>query len=375
MKKTLLILLPLCASTQLMAMDSNLMQLASDLEKTEEQVAGESKLEALTNSLDEELFNIEAKMIAYSLQLSKELAAVRTKLDEAHKLNEHSQNKKGVGAIIIRQSQLYSLAFQASNWCMEQLIDASKQGDLKKVDYLLCAGINPNGYDGKSPLEHAASIGNESICKLLLEHGATDWQRAIIVAGSNGHKSTCRFLITRFYYKPHFIEEEFLNMRKRIFTALLVFKRLCPTLPRDMRKSILWAEEGVRCEAFVSGIYGDRMKGHENELAPGLPVRAIQIFIQNNIFNGEKTIAALKSAHYERINGLIYFLSDTTATALIKSILEDCDFEIEESIRIKLGLPNRRRIKLKKPTTFLANWMSNVISAQSETDSAYLSAC
>ncbi|MBR6176811.1 MAG: ankyrin repeat domain-containing protein [Bacteroidales bacterium] len=56
----------------------------------------------------------------------------------------------------------------------QRLIDATKRGNYSLLNELLATGINPDTYDseGFTALMYASDLGNDSICRLLLDFGA-----------------------------------------------------------------------------------------------------------------------------------------------------------------------------------------------------------
>ena len=55
------------------------------------------------------------------------------------------------------------------------ILDASRKGDLSRVDDLLANGADPNWqdiFDGYTSLHYAIGSGNESLVRLLIERGA-----------------------------------------------------------------------------------------------------------------------------------------------------------------------------------------------------------
>lgn len=84
----------------------------------------------------------------------------------------------------------------------DQLILASRKGDLNKVKELLGKGANVNAREkvtgeGQPALFHAASYGHTEIVKLLIEKGANVNAKppALTVAAWAGHAETVRVLL------------------------------------------------------------------------------------------------------------------------------------------------------------------------------------
>ena len=73
---------------------------------------------------------------------------------------------------------------------------AAKDGCYRAVvQYLIERGANPNGVEGKNPLQAAASAGNINIVQYLIEHGADKFLNdSAEQARRNGHRDTARYI-------------------------------------------------------------------------------------------------------------------------------------------------------------------------------------
>lgn len=85
-----------------------------------------------------------------------------------------------------------------------QIFEALRSLDFGALRKLLEAGADANARDenGQSPLHHAARIGNEEVCKLLIDAGADveaefdfNGERPLAVAVFHGNEEACKLLI------------------------------------------------------------------------------------------------------------------------------------------------------------------------------------
>lgn len=85
-----------------------------------------------------------------------------------------------------------------------QIFEALRSLDFGAVRKLLEAGADPNARDqnGQTPLHHAARIGDEEVCKLLIDAGADveaefefNGARPLAVAVFHANEDVCKLLI------------------------------------------------------------------------------------------------------------------------------------------------------------------------------------
>jgi hypothetical protein len=197
-----------------------------------------------------------------------------------------------------------------------------------------------------SPLTRAIIKGHASTCKFLLEHGAQ------INAKNTAHETTLtvalrkrgsmvKILIPYILFNPFLSKKQFQASRLRIWTALCVFKRTCPALPKDMRKLILCSSLELKKDAEDAWPFEVT-----EEQTPFKPVQTVRLLIKTNRLDSAKTIAKIKEHHMKCVIPLMLECMlaaeyDEARTALNPDRLEE-NFgkAIEHNIKRRLGLPS-----------------------------------
>ena len=130
--------------------------------------------------------------------------------DEVVKVAAHC-GQEGVLHLLKRR-----FAVDISIWIpISQLYNASKTGNEKVVQRLLCLGVDPNlkDYRGRTPLWWSASIGYTSIAILLIEQGNAQLNEQDVNgrtplhgAAINGHKTVVRLLLSKDGVDPDLVD-------------------------------------------------------------------------------------------------------------------------------------------------------------------------
>lgn len=208
------------------------------------------------------------------------------------------------------------------------------------------AHINAKSSFNETPLMIAAFHGYESICKVLIDNGAqfdakdtgnnTAFKWAII----GNHKQTIKTLISYSFFNPFVSDDEFLDSRHRIWTSLCVFKRLHPSLPRDVRKLILCSLPELKNDVINSGAFGLTEKQ-----TPFAPLPLVRFLIEQEQLDLEETVATIKAHHLQCITPLICEAIPHAQIPAIRALIhpdhleQNFGYEIELNIRRRLGLP------------------------------------
>lgn len=245
------------------------------------------------------------------------------------------------------------------------------------------AHIDARDNESCTALMNAACYGHESICELLINHGAQvnaqdiQGDTALTVAAYNGHISICKILldngaqfeaknnkgytvlrrvvkwdhrmvietlITYPIFSPFLSEDEFQSSRQGILTALCAFKRICPSLPKDMRKLILCLLPELKKDVSNCGIFGN-FKNLTEEQTPHVPLPIVRLLIEKGKLDPDKTIAAIKAHHLLYISPYcseaMPFATTPEKCAFLHpdNLEQNFGFKIEWNIRRRLGLP------------------------------------
>lgn len=213
------------------------------------------------------------------------------------------------------------------------------------------AQINAKDNGGTSALTYATIRGHASTCKFLIDSGAqidaktnggfSTLQQAVLY----GNMTTIRTLISCLIFNPFLSENEFQISRQRIWTALCVFNRCCPTLPKDVRKLILCTESELKNDLYNSaacGVYNNLKV--EQTLNLSFPV--MRLLAQNHrLPHPEKVVAKIKTRHSESIKPLMLEAMLVAPNDELRAILNPARLEenfgqaIEQIIKTRLGLP------------------------------------
>lgn len=282
-----------------------------------------------------------------------------------------------------------------------QLLAATEKNNLKQTQLLLYAEANPNVYtkdfQWESILMRAVREDNLALSKLLLENGANPnlqdfnggtalfvvskdllvpkpWSKKIYSllfeygadqtirfidddpnpktqlgrAADCDDFNRCKIFLTHAVFNPVLTLRAFDQSRQRIYTALLVFKRYCPKMPKDLRKLILCNyEPGLKRDFLISGACG-MYKNKELE-APFLPLLVVRLLVQNRQLDPQRTVQRLVAFHIKKIIPIAHEGWQAAAAAwrnyqkvillLDPSMIkENHGKEIEEVIKKRLGI-------------------------------------
>jgi len=184
---------------------------------------------------------------------------------------------------------------------------------IKLLKIFIAAGANVNDQDGdgNTPLILAANswfLPEE----LLLEAGADPRLQnnagdAALMIGArrtsgNPNKNLRDLwpLITNSIFNPVCTDAQIQESRDRILTALMVFKRSCPAIPRDLRQYLLHSVDALKLDTLNSGAFGIR-----EYLAASVPLQTVGALINAGRWNNAKAVAAIKKHHYACIKPLM----------------------------------------------------------------------
>jgi ankyrin repeat protein len=226
------------------------------------------------------------------------------------------------------------------------------------------ATIDAQNTIGSSALILAAYNDYHSICKLLLNNGARVDKKtnagntALRIATARNHVSTIRALIIHPIFSPFSSEDEFHESRQRIWTSLCVFKRIYPSLPKDVRTSILCSVPELKNDVINSGAFG-----LTEQQTPFAPLPLVRFLIEQGKLNPEETVAAIKAHHLLCMNTHCFVAIPKTQNPAIRALIHPDNLEqnfapeIELNIRRRLGLP-------LSATPMAANWIPESCSMQ-----------
>lgn len=107
-------------------------------------------------------------------------------------------------------------------------------------------------------------------------------------------------LIANSIFNPVRTDAQIQESRDRILTALMVFKQMCPKMPRDLRKYLLESIEDTKQDTLHSGAFGIR-----EHLAALVPLQTVRSLINSRKWNKAKAVAVIKAHHYACIKPLM----------------------------------------------------------------------
>lgn len=156
-------------------------------------------------------------------------------------------------------------------------------------------------------LHCAVSTKNNEICKLLLEHGAD-----LNMKGSSGTTPLEKTIYSGFVltetlfvesmFVPYHSDNELQNSQKKIFTALCVFKRICPTLPKDIRYKFFSLDDQLLDDAFKSPF---AIHKNNYDRLPKLSYSITKLLIANKLVNSEKAVKILFQSKVDCLQPLV----------------------------------------------------------------------
>lgn len=248
----------------------------------------------------------------------------------------------------------------------DDLITAGRYENPEIIQLLLTlnAQINTKTPENLTALMVAAYYSRESTCRLLIDYGAdiktkNDQGRTALGSGArNGTESTCRTLITYPTFNPSLSPEEFQISRKRIFTALCAFNRYCPQLPIEMCFRILCGYYPELKQDFLNSAACGIHKNQHNK-TPFLPLRVVRLLLQNGKLDADATVEAIKAHHIVSISPLMFEAIPHAQTSQMRALLnpdtleQNFSWEIERTIRTRLGLPMDNPVELIPPQCLL----------------------
>jgi len=209
------------------------------------------------------------------------------------------------------------------------------------------APIDTLGNDGETALTLAAERGHTSIGKILLDKGAQFDSKslgfsALQKAVFNDAETMIRTLVTS--YNTFSPEQEFQISRQRIWTALCVFKRYCPLMPKDVRKLILYLLPELKHDVINSGAFGS-YNNLTKQQAPFAPLPIVRLLTKQGKLNPEEAVAIIKSRHFYHIFTRLSECKKFALSRRIQAFIHPDNFKrnfataIEWNIRRRLGLP------------------------------------
>jgi|GEM_PF-3426659 len=186
---------------------------------------------------------------------------------------------------------------------------------------LLEFGANPNAMDvlGNNPLARAIKVGYWKMCALFADHGAKldaknrEGKNAFEQATELNSQNLIPILITHANFNPCISDRafhRFLAAQSKIYTALMVFKQLCPLMPKDIRKLVLRSIPELQSDLQIMSNYGLLKNIHE-EHATTLPHQLVGWLIERGKLNAERCVAHITE---RGCNQLIMILVQSNAT-------------------------------------------------------------
>jgi hypothetical protein len=196
---------------------------------------------------------------------------------------------------------------------------------------------NTQPQNGPTALMEAAGTGAEQVCRLLLEHNANanikttaNRTTALIRAIYHGNASICKLIASRgadmnvkggshetalisaliwrdvsealiahsrFY--PYYSLQALKESQDRIRTILLCWKRVCPTLPRDLKRLILLSNPELQRDTLNCPL------GMFKDLMLEMPPQAIAALIRHGALDEKETIEKLAQRKMAQLKPLM----------------------------------------------------------------------
>jgi hypothetical protein len=212
-------------------------------------------------------------------------------------------------------------------------------------------------------------VDNPTVCKLLLDHGANitlqdeEGNTALANAGRKGFTQICRTLITYPTFNPYKTEKELEAAQEKIFTALCMFHRLCPTLPKDIRALILMRDPSLR-EDFCCTATG-LLRNNLHRIY-SMPIQTIRLLLQSGHLNPKSAISTLKEHHCKCIIPLMEKARKRAKTDKMKEFLNPENLESNFGDGIKQNI--ERRLHLPETNEADTNAVSVLQSENNEID-------
>jgi hypothetical protein len=217
------------------------------------------------------------------------------------------------------------------------------------------AQINAQTYHGSTALIYATSYfcGNLFVRKLLLTYGADlrikDRHDRTALSLSIPFFNESRILIANSRFYPHYSPGELHSAQKRTRTRLSIMKKLCPTLPKEIKERILQLNSETWQDACCTPLIMHTKKNDRIILMP-LPILRLflnKAILQNKAFDFEQIVTQL--AHYKMeqltplmLHALKKCLTSNSATRDLREMLdptlleEQFGDEIRDNIRAEL---------------------------------------
>lgn len=274
----------------------------------------------------------------------------------------------------------------------EPILGAVYKRNIELCTLLLERGANPNllSVHKYTPLMIAINDGEEQIARLLLQYGADPNCKipegysiytlmlfrceglCELLAESGARLETKDFeeentfqvisyykktdLIPKLIHHANFNQiipesefQRFLNARNRILTTLMTFNRICPGMPKDIRKMILRSETSLRQDLRNCARFG-KLKNIREVDAPSQPLQIVRLLLKSGQLDQEQTVARI---YHHTINQIVSLVNPLNHEALkelglgYKLRITEHDIggvfgaEIEKNIRKRLEIPGR----------------------------------
>jgi hypothetical protein len=153
------------------------------------------------------------------------------------------------------------------------------------------------------------------LCQLALDEGASLNRRIaynfgskqvtlLFIAAYQNKKSRKTFetLITRSFFNPISTKAQREEAMNRLFTVLLIFHRIWPTLPKDLLDNILKINHELRADTYLC-VWNIHIQ-HE-ERAPNMPIPVVRQLLKRGFFKPEATVAHMKRHHQTCLKSLM----------------------------------------------------------------------
>lgn len=229
------------------------------------------------------------------------------------------------------------------------LLKAVTDKNIDEVQRSIAGGADANtrDKDGNNVLYKAAYHGYTQIVQLLLKHGASIIEEPLDNIIAPNRKEICHLFITDSIFCPYLSEQEFQNSQEFVLACLLGFKRVCPKMPKDLRKLLLNYTPESKKHTENSGVFG-KYKNVTLEQVPLLPRPVVRCLIQNGRFEQEIAVAEILKYQCISVRPIVITIKQESrqneewigyhGDTWDDIIRRKCGAEIEANIKKSLGI-------------------------------------